>query len=124
MRSWLDRFTDEEIADLALCLGVEDASVENLAANRARLAKRLRRQSVTVERAVRCSAANTSRTRRQPASSISAGSGRTPIPRSRRRRLFEAKRRPAKLPVAIRRSLREDLEQGAGAPGISVLRRT
>jgi hypothetical protein len=38
------RFTDEEIADLALYLGAENASVENVAANRARLARWRRRQ--------------------------------------------------------------------------------
>lgn len=33
-RYWLERFTDEEIAELALGFGVEDACAENVAASR------------------------------------------------------------------------------------------
>jgi hypothetical protein len=37
MRWWLDRYSDEELADLALGLGVEGACAEGVAAQRARL---------------------------------------------------------------------------------------
>lgn len=37
-RWWLERFTDKEIAELALAFGVEDASTERVAAQRAWLA--------------------------------------------------------------------------------------
>jgi hypothetical protein len=37
MRWWLDRYSDEELADLALGLGFEGACAEGVAAQRARL---------------------------------------------------------------------------------------
>jgi uncharacterized protein YjiS (DUF1127 family) len=37
MRWWLDRYSDEELADIALGVGVEDACAENVARARRRL---------------------------------------------------------------------------------------
>jgi len=34
MRWWLDRYSDEELADLAFLLGVDEACTENVAAHR------------------------------------------------------------------------------------------